>query len=344
MDEHRIDAVIECRDGEIMVRELDDGRCELKARPADSKVRPRLSWTTSYPRPLVETIAMVKGAAWTCDEIRRDEERGYIRKNIEQVLAAYPLPSVREPRRILDFGCGCGASTCIIATLFPTAEVVGVDLLDQNLRVARERAAFYGFDNVRFLTSPAGDRLPADIGQFDLVFLSAVFEHLLPGERDVVGKLMGQVTPVGGTLLLFDTPDRRFPIETHTTGLPLVNYLPDGMAFGAARRLSRRVQRTVSDQDLLRAGLRGATPGEIDRCLSASDFRWQRERPAGGGVRQQSQIWYRTATDRLARRPMIRRAAKLVDVLRIPVSPYLSLAYSRLPSRSTPANCGARPK
>jgi hypothetical protein len=121
------------------------------------------------------------------------------------------------------------------------------------------------------LYSPSGSKIPPEICKFNLVFFNAVFEHLLPEERDHIGRILRNVTEIEGTLLLFDTPDRQFPIETNTSGLPFINYLPNRLAFEATRRLSWKVRRNISDEELLRAGLRGATPKEIERCLSAAD-------------------------------------------------------------------------
>jgi hypothetical protein len=75
-----------------------------------------------------------------------------------------------------------------------------------------------------------GDQLPAQIGQFDFVMLSAVYEHLLPGERTVVMPLLWSVMKEGAAIFINQTPYRYFPFEHHSTGLWLINYVPDGMA------------------------------------------------------------------------------------------------------------------
>jgi hypothetical protein len=70
--------------------------------------------------------------------------------------------------------------------------------------------------------------------------------------------------------------------------------------------------------------------GEIERNLRASGGNWQRLSPTAPGLRHQSQIWYRAAAERLSDRPTLRRAVSVVDRLRLPVSPYLTLAYRKL--------------
>src|SRR5437667_8144861 len=54
------------------------------------------------------------------------------------MLRRYALPA--EPR-ILDAGCGTGEAASRLAQLFPQARVLGVDIIDQHLEVARSRYA-----------------------------------------------------------------------------------------------------------------------------------------------------------------------------------------------------------
>ena len=71
--------------------------------------------------------------------------------------------------------------------------------------------------------------------EFDVIQLNAVFEHLVPQERKKLMPDLWQRLRLGGYLVLTETPWRWFPIETHTTGLPFVNYMPDRLALAAVR-------------------------------------------------------------------------------------------------------------
>ena len=46
------------------------------------------------------------------------------------------LPATFAPRRILDFGCGIGHTTNLLAAAFPASEVVGIDTSADALRRA----------------------------------------------------------------------------------------------------------------------------------------------------------------------------------------------------------------
>jgi len=82
-----------------------------------------------------------------------------------------------EGRALLDFGCGTGASTPFFFHELGVARVVGVDVSDGLLDVAR---ADFGADpRVAFSRI---DRFPA-AGDFDLAFVNGVFHHIPPAER-----------------------------------------------------------------------------------------------------------------------------------------------------------------
>ena len=238
-------------------------------------------------------------------------------------------PPTRSPDSAsLDFGCGSGASTAVLARLYPTARFVGVELFPEYVGIAEARRVFHGSEAIEFHVSPSGTELPQGLGRFGVVCLSAVYEHLLPEERPAIIEALWSAVAPGGVLLVNQTPDRRFPIEQHTTGLPLLNYLPDRLAFAAARRFSGRVADAASPESLLREGIRGGTPREIDAHLAGLGA-FVRLRPTRLGYRRQGQIWYRIVAGRGGGAGPARRALGVADRLGVPWAPYLSLAYRK---------------
>ena len=301
---------------------------------------PQREWETKYPVALIQLILDVKGPAFLCDEIMRDEDPSYVQQDLERDLLAYFDSADLEGQRILDFGCGSGASTVVLARMFPTAELVGVDLSEELLSVARARAEHYGLRNVRLRRSPAGTELPAELGEFSLIVLSAVYEHLLPEERETILPTLWDRLRPGGHLFLNQTPNRLFPIEHHTTGLPLLNYLPAQLARAAALRFSRRTTVDESWETLLRRGIRGATEREILRLLRAGGASPTLLEPRAPGIEDRIDLWHAALSHRMRRTKKLLRATLkgIRKVSGLTVVPNLALAIRRELDRPIPSS------
>lgn len=270
-----------------------DGRRRISVEARGPASAPKTAWTTAYSEELVRVIVSAKGASCLCDEIRRDEDPNYLRRHLELTVAAHVDPAELRGAEVLDFGCGAGASTVILSQLLPESRITGVELRASNLEVARARARFYGLSRTRFLLSPAGSELPKDIGRFGAVMLSAVFEHLLPEERRALLPALWRCLAPGGVLFIDETPARWFPIETHTTGLPLINYLPDGLAAHYARLCSHRIRRDATWRDMQRDGIRGATVREIVSLLPSGEGKPILLEPRRLGINGALDLWIR---------------------------------------------------
>jgi len=305
---------------QITVTDLGGGKRRIEVRPRDRDLYvARDECVTTYPLPLIETILRVKGPGYLCDEIRRDEDPDYIQPHIEAGIFRHVNVARLADGRILDFGCGSAASTMVLCRLLPGARITGLDLEDELLAIARARAEHHGVaDRVTFLRSPAGDRLPAGLGEFDAICLNAVYEHLLPAERRQVMPLLWEHLAPGGVLLLNQTPHRWFPVEFHTTGgLPLVNYAPAPLAAVLARRFSRRGLTDDSWPVLLRKGIRGGSVHEVLGHLSGDTVEPVLLAPRGEGVRDRIDLWYSLlGRARHARaKERTRRALKVIKAL-----------------------------
>ncbi|MCU0612964.1 MAG: class I SAM-dependent methyltransferase [Candidatus Eisenbacteria bacterium] len=107
------------------------------------------------------------------------------------------------------------------------------------------------------------------MGDFDAIVMSAVYEHLLPAERKALLPELWRHLRPGGFLFIFQTPYRFFPLESHTTRLPFINYLPDRLTHRIVGLVSHRVGRGETWPDMLRRGIRGATDREILAILQS---------------------------------------------------------------------------
>jgi ubiquinone/menaquinone biosynthesis C-methylase UbiE len=100
--------------------------------------------------------------------------------------------------RILDAGCGPGEAASRLAEMFPRAEVLGVDVLDGPLALARERYARLA-PRLSFERQSIFE-LPGSIGTFDLSVCRHVI-HSIPHADRAIAELV-RVTRPGGRLHL----------------------------------------------------------------------------------------------------------------------------------------------
>jgi 2-polyprenyl-3-methyl-5-hydroxy-6-metoxy-1,4-benzoquinol methylase len=325
------------RDHRVSLTALGNGKRRLyvDVRRKGAYVR-RAEWDTNYSDELVHVILNAKGPGSLCDEIKRDEDPQYLRPHLALTVTAHVDPAELAGAEVLDFGCGAGASTVILSQLLPASRITGVELRATNLEIARARAAFYGLTRATFLLSPSGNLVPQGIGPFRAIVLSAVFEHLLPTERESLLPALWRLLAPGGVLFLDETPARWFPIETHTTGLPLINYLPDQLAAAYARRFSKRIHRNATWDQMRRDGIRGSTVTEILELLPADEGRPILIEPRRLGVKGPLDLWIRGyTTGGSGWRGGIKRATAALLAIAAPsiegawLVPYLSLAIRK---------------
>lgn len=272
--------------GRINISPVSEDRNLVRFTPADpAAVVQRGEFESTFPIALLSRMAQeTKSGPWFCEFLARHEMQDYVLAKIRRQVAAYFDLRAFAGKRLLDFGCGAGASTFGLAGMLPETEVIGVELDAGHVAQARMIAEYRRLPNVRFEISPGGDSLPVKIGQFDFIMLSAVWEHLLPAERPALTKLLWSALKPGGALLVNQTPYRWSPKEHHTTGLWALNYLPDSIAEPVARRYSRQASSEIAACDwpqLLRRGIRGGTEGEILRLIRRAGGEARIMQPSG---------------------------------------------------------------
>jgi ubiquinone/menaquinone biosynthesis C-methylase UbiE len=105
------------------------------------------------------------------------------------------------PARVLDLGCGLGASSVALAHAYPRATVLGIDLDAASVAAARDAAAAAGVaDRVSF---EAGDAAQlTNGGPFDLVTMFEALRDM----GDPVGALRAarRLLAEGGSVLVAD--------------------------------------------------------------------------------------------------------------------------------------------
>jgi len=96
------------------------------------------------------------GTGTTYDRIVNLTTLGFDRRWKGEILKKIPPGSAT----ILDQACGTGILTLDIARRFPRARVIGVDVTEEYLRIAREKVRAQGLGNVELIRGRAEEVLP----------------------------------------------------------------------------------------------------------------------------------------------------------------------------------------
>lgn len=110
------------------------------------------------------------------------------------------LPEEGRGLRVLDLGCGTGASTAALLAAAPHARITGVDASGGMLDRAKAKSGLAGVDFVHAPVEELADRLRP--GSFDAVFAGYLFRNL--GDPDKTLELVRRLLAPGGRLAVHD--------------------------------------------------------------------------------------------------------------------------------------------
>jgi 2-polyprenyl-3-methyl-5-hydroxy-6-metoxy-1,4-benzoquinol methylase len=181
--------------------------------------------------------------------------------------AAAPL----RGRRILEIGCGTGASTVALGE--QGAAVTAVDIDEGAVAVAKARCRTYGVDAEFAVMNAENLTRELAAGSFDTIIFFACLEHMTIAERLRSLADGWSLLPSGGQLAVIDTPNRLWFFDAHTSMLPFFHWLPNELAFRYSKFSPRENFRELyadyapeSKEHFLRRG-RGVSFHEIDLAI-----------------------------------------------------------------------------
>ncbi|WP_071190208.1 class I SAM-dependent methyltransferase [Trichormus sp. NMC-1] len=100
-----------------------------------------------------------------------------------------------KDRLILDAGCGSGFKSLLLAEANPGAKIVGVDISEESVKLARQRLKYHGFDNAEFHVLSIYD-LPKLNYQFDYINCDEVL-YLFPDIAVALQAMKAVLKPEG---------------------------------------------------------------------------------------------------------------------------------------------------
>ena len=132
-------------------------------------------------------------------EISGESPEYFARYKIDEVKRVWAARGRPEPKTILDFGAGIGASLPHFRRAFPDAAIIATDVSRRSLEIAEHRHPGVA----RFALYP-GSGLPAPEGSVDLAFSACVFHHIDANEHVALFANLRRTLAPGGALVIFE--------------------------------------------------------------------------------------------------------------------------------------------
>jgi trans-aconitate methyltransferase len=137
----------------------------------------------------------------------------FARYKVEEVRRRWTAACRAEPKAILDFGAGVGASLSHLGRVFSNAELTALDVSQKCLAVAESRAGV----KANFVCYGGGE-IPLPREKFDLIFSACVFHHIDASEHIGLLVRLRALLNSGGWLVIFEhnpiNPVTRYIVAT----------------------------------------------------------------------------------------------------------------------------------
>lgn len=169
---------------------------------------------------------------------------------IHDLTTPYYLKYRRLPPRegvvILDAGCGSGYGALTLAVANPGAKVIGVDLSEKSLELARQRLRYHGIENCEFHCLPITEVDRLDY-RFDYINCDEVI-YLADDPAQVLAVFAQALKPQGIIRVNFHDAYQRaeqYRGQAFFEWLGLKEHNPEDMAIETVRRVMQELQDEV---------------------------------------------------------------------------------------------------
>lgn len=241
------------------------------------------TFPTNYSDSFVDQVLTTIPEGWSTEDYLRVHLDG----NGSRLIAfrTQALPELEfhcgslEGRRVLEYGCGMGSATISLAE--SAAEVIAFDINSSSVDVCRARLAEHDVRNVAVYQAEDFAELSDAVGEFDVVVLHAVLEHVPRSVHGLRARVIRQAFTAlrpGGFLFVFETPNRLWPRDIHTTGLWWIPWTRAGSRWAYRRAVSAGKHHDRPDVSpgplgLEERGAWGVTYWEFQRALPEGEYR-----------------------------------------------------------------------
>ncbi|MEG4285594.1 methyltransferase domain-containing protein [Microcoleus sp. A006_D1] len=169
-----------------------------------------------------------------------------------------------EKKLILDAGCGSGYKSLVLAEANPGAKIIGIDLSEESVKLAKQRLQYHGFDNADFHVMNV-ENLPSLGLEFDYINCDEVL-YLLPDIIVGLQSLKSVLKPEGiirSNLHSLIQRNHYFSAQKVFKLMGLMNDNPRELEM----ELVRETMKTLKDQVMLKMVAWNAQEAEQDEWI-----------------------------------------------------------------------------
>ena len=285
-------------------------------------------YETHYSVEIIERLIERKGIERTPAYFAHKEERQFY----FDPLFRYMEKEGRRDVVVLEVGCSSGHITELLNEQPWIKEVYAFDVDKAFVDIVRLKRDEMRLDKIKRIDHFTGDqarRLPYPDDFFDVVLVPAIVEHLPFENRHEFVDEYYRKLKVGDLIAFFETPNRHYPIETHSIGLPFIHRMNPQTAYIYAR-LFGKTPKSTSFAEFVRAGT-GWRNASYYECLPRTlmmDVEDVSEETGYGYPFMMERLRKRGGRGRLFR--LVRRISKLIGFPTDFYLPGLNLVFKKM--------------
>jgi len=109
---------------------------------------------------------------------------------------------VKNPKNILEFGCGTGRNIPFLTQIFPNTEIFACDASEKSIEAAKKIIPTN--PDVKFAIIGGPQELADTYRNVDVIFVSGVFHHISFEEHEFYLEALNKILSQGGKIIIFE--------------------------------------------------------------------------------------------------------------------------------------------
>lgn len=186
-------------------------------------------YKTYYSKRIIELLIKRKGLERATQYFTHREKRAQF---LEPLFAC--LNNKTKNLKVLEVGCSSGHITEYLNEQACVEEIYSYDVDKAFVEITalkKEELNLHKVKGIDHFSIQDTLALPYENNFFDLIIALAIVEHLPFENRHIFIDNYYKKLRVGGIIGFWDTPNRFFPLERHSLGLPFAHWLSPHSAF-----------------------------------------------------------------------------------------------------------------